>query len=159
MDADNSFLVITIHHILQGIIALLLIFALSLITRNKPADFGFSTKGIKESIKPVLIFSAVFAIIQIIGTVSFVYICNQPLYLNYKISAYNFTGYFLFEALLSGTSEELLFRSLLLVFVAATVQNFRQGAKKTQIFSVAISCIVFMSCHIGFDIRTFTITN
>ena len=159
LDKENAFLVITIHHIIQALIGLGIIGIIIKGFKIKPSDFGFTKELFKKSMKPVIIYLLIFSLIQFIGTLIYVYGFNKVLYLNYKLSVYNFIGYFLFEVLLSGTSEEILFRALVIVIVGLSFRKLDIQHRNIKIASIIISSIVFTVCHIGFSLNPFKITS
>ncbi len=158
LDGDNAYATITIHHVLQAAIGLAAIAIFMRAARLTAADFGFRVGGFRASLKPIIVFSSLFCVVQIVGTWLYVFVLDLPLYLGYKIAPGNFIGYFLFEVLLSGTSEEILFRSFLIVFVSHTLRNATSDGKAIRFAVVVISTIAFMVGHIGIDFAAWRIT-
>lgn len=158
LDPGNAFLVITQHHLIQIVIGMALVGTLVVGFRLGLGDFGFGKQGFRESLSPIAIFATVFAAVQLVGTLVYVYVADLPLYLNYRLSVPNFVGYFLFEVLLSGTSEEIVFRALPLVVVGLSFRWLpRQGVVRT--VGVVVSTVAFMVGHLGFEWTPFRITH
>lgn len=141
LDKDNAFLLITIHHFVQALIGLLIIGLILLITDHSIADFGFQLKGFKSSLRPMGLFGIAFCTVQLIGAFLYVYGFNYPLQFSYVLTPYNFIGQFLFQILVSGTSEEILFRSLVLFIIAATTKRYAENTKTIYISTIVISSI------------------
>lgn len=158
LDPENAFLVITQHHLVQIVLGMVLVGILMVGFRLGLGDFGFRKEGFRGSLGPIAIFTAVFAAVQLVGTLIYVYIAGLPLYLNYRLSVPNFVGYFLFEVLLSGTSEEIVFRSLPLVIVGLALPK-RGDQFVMRTVAVVISTVAFMVGHIGFEWTPFRITH
>jgi len=107
LDPDRSFLWISIRHIAQVLIILLIIYVIS---RFKKIDFhlGFGNKEIGFSyLKKFMLFFTIYAIgafLVIIFTGGFQ---SFP----YPLVLRNIAGYLGFQLLLSGPSEEIIFRA------------------------------------------------
>jgi hypothetical protein len=111
LDPDGSFLYISLHHLWQGLFALLTILLLARIFRLSLSDFGFNRNEWRYAISAVLQFSLFWFFLQgIIGTLMMAF-GNSSAAFPFPLTVRNFGGYFAFEILLSGTSEEILFRS------------------------------------------------
>ncbi len=159
IDPDNSFLLITIHHILQAIIALFLILIISKITKLKLTDFGFNKNDFKYSVKAVLIFCGIWAVIQAAGSIYMIKTTNMSAAFAFPLTFKNFLGYFLFEILLTGTSEEILFRSLAIPPMLLLLGKFIKPERKSNIIAVAAATLIFMLAHINFNLNPFRITH
>lgn len=157
LDRDNAFLLITIHHFIQALIGLSIIGLILLITDHSLSDFGFQLKGFKSSLRPMILFGVAFCCVQLIGTFLYVYGFHYPLQFSYALTPYNFIGQFLFQIFVSGTSEEILFRSLVLFIIAASTKKYAGNAKAIYISTIVISSIVFMIGHLGISFNPFKI--
>jgi len=157
LDKDNAFLLITIHHFIQALIGLSIIGIILLITDHSISEFGFQLKGFKSSLRPMVLFGIAFVGVQLIGAFLYVYMFNYPLQFSYVLTPYNFIGQFLFQILLSGTSEEILFRSLVLFIIAVTTRKYAENARTIYISKIVISSIVFMAGHLGISFDPFKI--
>ncbi|MDP4088871.1 MAG: CPBP family intramembrane metalloprotease [Bacillota bacterium] len=157
IDPDNAFAFLFLHHFIQAVVYLLLILLAAKVFRFKIRDFGFNLKEYRKSIKYTLIFAAVWAVIQF-GT-GLVFVLNgQPVSWNFRTNTRNFTGYFLFEVLFSGTSEELFFRGLVITLILIMLKNSSKTRKESNIFALVSATLIFMAAHIGFTLMPFRVT-
>lgn len=158
LDPDGSYLYITLHHIIQALFALLLIYLISLLAAIPLKDFGFSRNELPYAIRTVLKFCLFWFIFQgsiaLAMRLSGIQINSFPFPLTIK----NFLLYFAFQILLSGTSEELLFRAL--VITPLIVFGTRHGIseRKSKIISGLIATVIFMLAHINFTLVPFRVT-
>ncbi|WP_304225734.1 CPBP family intramembrane glutamic endopeptidase [Gracilinema caldarium] len=158
IDLDGSFLYITVHHIIQALCALLLIYLISLFAAIPLKDFGFTCNELSYAIRTVLKFCLFWFIFQgsiaLAMRLSGIMINSFPFPLTIK----NFITYFAFQILLSGTSEELLFRSL--VITPLLVFSTRRGIseRKSKIIAGLIATVIFMLAHINFTLVPFRVT-
>jgi membrane protease YdiL (CAAX protease family) len=58
----------------------------------------------------------------------------MPAIFNFPLTAKNFTGYFLFEILLSGTSEDVMFRALVVTSMLFLWRNLFRVERHLNIF-------------------------
>jgi len=158
LDADGAYLLITIHHIFQAIFGLVLIFLIVNILKKKFSDFGFNFNKFKYSIKAVLIFCGIWFCIQFIVGVLLVNYGGVPVNFGFPLTKRNYISYFLFEILLSGTSEEILFRALVITVLLLVCKKLKISEKNAKIISVSIATLIFMIAHINFTFSPFSIT-
>ncbi|EYE89170.1 hypothetical protein Q428_04120 [Fervidicella metallireducens AeB] len=157
-DSDNAFMVIVIHHIMQAFIAFSIICGISLLCKIKIKEFGFNFNQFGVSIKLVLIFTGIWTIIQTIGGIIIVKIMHIPSAFTFPLNIKNFIGYFLFEILLSGTSEEIVFRALVITSVLYIWKNLFLKQRNLYICAVLVSTMIFMFDHINFSYLPLRIT-
>lgn len=158
IDPDSCWLILTIHHILQGTAAFVLIFLVSRVLKLRLKDFGFSTSKFGYSLRTVLIFCAIWSVVQVIGTLCVAKIASVNGFFAFPLTFYNFLGYFLFEILFSGTSEEILFRALVIQLIIYLPGKFAGSAKVSNIAAVTSATIIFTLAHINFNLNPFQIT-
>ncbi|QHQ63387.1 CPBP family intramembrane metalloprotease [Anaerocolumna sedimenticola] len=157
-DPDNCFLLLTIHHILQAIITTIIIVFISIALKIPLKDFGFNTKNFRYSIKMVQVFCFLWIMIQTGGSILLIKMTSMSAALTYPLTFKNFLGYFLFEILFTGTSEELLFRSLTIPVMLFSLNTFLKSEQKSQIIAISASTLIFMLAHINFNLNPFKIT-
>lgn len=150
LDPDNAFLVLTIHHIVQAVIALALIGAYARWRSLRLADFGFRVEGLRASLRPLLVFTGIWTILQAVLTYVYIYVQEKPYYLTFRFGLINAVGYFLFEVLLSGTSEEILFRALILTMLLRFFAGRTPSAAMGEALAIFLSTLIFMFDHIVF---------
>ena len=158
-DPDQAFLVISIHHVFQAIAAFLLIALLALVLRKKVPDFGFNKNELRFSIRSVLLFCGVWFVIQF----ALSYLLTRSGVVDasfaYPLTARNFIGNFLFEVLLSGTSEEILFRAMTIPLMVLVFRTFMKKETTANIVAIACATLIFMLAHINFNLHPFAITH
>ncbi|MFQ3547425.1 MAG: CPBP family intramembrane glutamic endopeptidase [Termitinemataceae bacterium] len=76
----------------------------------------------------------------------------------FPITVQNFVTYFGFQILMSGTSEEVLFRSLVMVPLLLVGERGSMSSKTITIVVSSIATIIFMLAHINFTLFPFRIT-
>lgn len=151
IDKDNAFLWITIHHLVQMIIALLLI---AVIHKKSGIKFFLRPKISKTGIKYTIIFSiAILGYVLISYTIG--YKMNTIQAYPYKLNVYNILGTLGFQLLLSGTSEEILFRAFP---IAVLGYVFHKYEYKSCALEIIFSALLFAIAHISWSISPFTIS-
>lgn len=114
LDPDGVFLHISIHHIVQLLLVLGLMF---LFTRLHAAatfrSLGFNLNEWRFGLKWALIFTLGWAVIQF-GAGYFLVKNGLPANPGYPLTWLNLTGAFAFQFFLAGSSEELLYRGLMM---------------------------------------------
>jgi membrane protease YdiL (CAAX protease family) len=83
---------------------------------------------------------------------------GMQFHINYVVNARNLIGYSLFEVLLSGTSEELFYRGLIVTVTLKIMSVYIKKQRNLYILTVLVSIIIFMAGHISFDLFPFKIT-
>lgn len=149
IDKDNTFLWITVHHTVQMVLTIIVIF---IIHKKLGLNFGLKITVDKIGIKYIAVFSA-----AIIGYVIISYLVgyanNSIEMYSYELNARNVMGTIGFQLLLSGTSEELLFRAL-----PITVFEYTLGESKKQCMIIMITSALFSIAHINWSIMPFTLS-
>jgi len=108
IDPDGSYAWISVHHIIQALIFLILMAGLS---RFKSLEFGFGWGNKEAGRRYLLLFMPIFSFYTAaIYTVTLLAGSFQPF--AYPLTATNIFGQLGFQLLLSGPSEELIFRSV-----------------------------------------------
>lgn len=143
VDKDGLFLQVSVHHILQMIFALIIILVLKKIKRID--SFKLTPKYDKKGIKYTVIFCALilayYLTVYIIG-----YFDHSLGTYNYELNRVNVIGTLGFQLLLSGPSEEILFRSLPI----ALYQHIQRSDKKSDLaLTVLLSSFLFAAAHIN----------
>lgn len=158
-DPDQCFLIISIHHVFQAVIAFAVILLLSLLFRKSLPEFGFNRNAFRYSVRSVLIFSGVWFVIQMIASILVPLFTNLDATLTYPLTVRNFTGNFLFEILLSGTSEEILFRAMAIPPMLIFFRTFLRRESVSWGAAIGIATLVFALAHINFNLNPFAITH
>ncbi len=158
IDPDGAFLYITLHHVFQAGMSVGCIAVMVKVLRVSYSDFGFNHRQWRYAIKRVIQFCVAWFIVQ--GSIVLVLMLSgtEPAPFNFPLTIKNFTAYFLFQVLLSGTSEEILYRSLVIIPLMAFCRKAGFGEKWASILSVFIATLCFMVGHINFAFDPFRIT-
>lgn len=152
VDFYNSYACISVHHIIQMLIALAIIVILQKLLK---VDFGFNLGDSKKGVKYLRIYIAVFAIITIICH-TLMYINNQLPQYDFPLNINNIAGTLGFQLFLSGTSEEIVYRALpitVLVYVFGKSVNVKWNITLETI----IAAILFSMAHIKWSLWPFAI--
>ncbi len=156
IDVDNVFAWITVHHIVQMIIAIIIISIVRLIYR---ADFGFRIGDYKTGLRYVMLFSFIFSIYTVGGYV-ISYYNNMLVDYTFPLNCQNVIGTLSFQLLLSGTSEEILFRALpisLMVLVMGKSICVKVG-KLDITLETLIAALLFSIAHINWTLFPLTLS-
>lgn len=159
LDPDNVFMVLVIHHILQALITLLVMIVISKLMNIRFKDFGFNFNQFKYSIVFVSVFLGVWILIQAVVGIYLIKGHGVSPGFTFPLNSRNYIGYILFEVLLSGTSEEIMFRSLVITVMLSLWGKYFSNRKRLSIIVIAASAIIFMFAHINFSLFPFKITH
>jgi uncharacterized protein len=156
LDPQKWFAFITLHHIIQAGCALILILCFKKLLNLPWADFGFQKQGFKEGLKFALVFTVVWIIAQAI--VGSILIITQQVSVVYPLptSFKSALGYQLFQWLLSGTSEELLYRALPIPLIIVALKSLKITSNQKLII-IFITTLSFMVGHVGYTLNPFQI--
>ena len=154
-DPDGLFAQVSVHHIIQMFCALALIFAIWKVKKikkiKKIEGFNlrprFDSRGIKDTLLFCLAITVYYLAVYIVG--SFTDTINTY---DYALNAVNVAGTLGFQLLLSGPSEEILFRSLP---IAVLLSVLDPDSKRDRAIVVIGTAILFGIAHI--DLFTFRI--
>lgn len=145
IDKDNTFMWISVHHIVQLIIAGIAIYILIQI---RHFEFGVGIKYSKIGIK----YTACFTVVLFIYTLT-IYIVRYFFHTitpyDYPLNAINVFGTLGFQLLLSGTSEEILFRALPITVFSNILEC---EEKKKTFITVMIAAVLFSLAHIKWSV-------
>jgi membrane protease YdiL (CAAX protease family) len=151
-DFYDAFAGISVHHVVQMIIALAIIVALSKLLK---ADFGFNLGDIKKGTYYLVVFTVAFTIITIIVHVLMLINNQLPVY-DYPLNINNIMGTLGFQLFLSGTSEEILYRALpvtVLVYVFGKSVNIKWNIT----LEVILAAVLFSIAHTKWSLFPFAI--
>jgi uncharacterized protein len=153
IDPDGAFLWISVHHIVQGLAALVLMLLVSGLFRlNFHLGMGKKRLGITIVLWFTgLVFLYQFGMWFAMNALSL----GKPF--PYPVNTKNVLGYFGFQLLLSGTSEELVFRALpitLLLLLTQTRYSLFKGRIQLSL-AVIIAAVLFSIGHINWSLNPF----
>lgn len=158
-DPDQCFLLISVHHVFQAVIAFAVIVLLSFLFRKNLSEFGFNRNAFRYSVRSVMIFSGIWFIFQLAASFLVSRLTGLDASLPYPLRIRNFTGNFLFELLLSGTSEEILFRAMIIPPMLVFFRAFLRRESVAWGAAIAIATLVFTLAHINFNLNPFAVTH
>jgi len=147
IDPWNIYAAISVHHFVQMIIALAAIVAVS---RKINIDFYFGLGDREKGRKCLAIFTSVFIFISL--TIHIIMRINNtlPVY-NFPLDTRNILGTLGFQLLLSGTSEEILYRALPITVLSYVFgQRFRLKGNIT-LEALLASCL-FAAAHVKWSL-------
>ena len=150
LDPDGLFAQVAVHHIIQMLCALALIF---IIWKAKKAE-GFNLRprldprGLKDTLLFCLAITVYYLAVYIIGSFT-----NTISTYDYVLNAVNVSGTLGFQLLLSGPSEEILFRSLP---IAVLLSVLDPDSKRDRAIAVISAAALFGIAHI--DLFTFRVS-
>jgi len=147
---------VSIHHIVQMLLALIVIVIAAKLLK---LDFGFGVGDRKIGMKHVADFTVIALVFAVVwhvvahlqGTV------RMP---NYPLNFFNIAGEFGFQLLLSGPSEEILFRALPITLL---LYSFRES-REIRIHKMNISheniiaALLFALAHIGWSLNPLSVS-
>lgn len=150
IDPQNLFAFISVHHLVQALIALLIIVVCKKLYN---ITFGFKLGKVKKELKYVLVFTAVMLVYALVSYIIGYYLgIIEPL--NFPLNPGNVLGTLGFQFLLSGPSEEIVFRGLpisilLLVFKKSIILKWGISLE------TIIAAFLFSIAHIKWSLSPF----
>ena len=151
IDKDGIFMHVSVHHVVQMIIALLIIF---IIGKTKKLKFHLKPKVDKMGILYTSIFTIVILIYVFISYI-IGYKLNTIAPYEYELNMTNMLGSLGFQLLLSGTSEEILFRALPITVFGAFESREEKNDYK---LAIIIASMLFSIAHIKWTILPFAVS-
>lgn len=144
-----------IHHSVQLLLALLSIILIIIFSNSKYRDWGLSTKKWRWSVKTALCFALGWLVISLVINL----ITGAEARIAYEPGSFNIASDLFFDFVLTGFSEEVLFRGLIMGILLITWQgNIKIGNFKISIAGI-IASLLFALAHIGIDYQTMTISS
>lgn len=152
LDPDGSFLWISVHHIIQAVVILILIFiSKKLFSIEYNLGFGNKEVGIKY-LKRFMFF---FMIYTVGAFLSMILLGGfQPF--QYSLTGLNITGYLGFQLLLSGPSEELIFRAFAITVFSLLITSKR--ISKHISYANLFAAIIFGLAHVYISFSPFDLS-
>lgn len=153
IDPEGVFAWISIHHIAQAVLFIPLFFLLK--AYRKDVRFHLGLGDVKKGLKYVIIFTGIFLIYTLVG---FTYAILSDTFVSYgfELNPRNVIGYLSFQLLLSGPSEEFIFRAFAMTSIGLLYgQRIFKG--KVSVANV-IAAVIFGLAHIGIWFSPFRLT-
>lgn len=149
IDPDDSYAWVSVHHIVQALIFLILMAGLSWF---QSLEFGFGWGDKEVGRKYLLLFVLIFSLYTVaMYTIVILTSFFQPF--GYPLTATNIFGQLGFQLLLSGPSEELIFRAFAMTMLAQLIKGRIFNDKVSSVNMIA--AIIFGLAHVGFNFAPF----
>lgn len=158
-DPHGVFMYISIHHIVQLLLVLGLMFIFTRL--HAAATFrllGFNLDEWRFSLKWALLFTLGWTVIQF-GAGYFLVRNGLSANPGYPLTWRNLAGSFAFQFFLSGSSEEPLYRGLIMSAMLVGWRPLFRKPERLAIASTAGSTLVFMWDHINFSFSPLSVTH
>lgn len=145
IDPYNVFARISVHHIIQMLIGLLIILILKV--KYKQEDFGLKLGNIRTGFSHVIIFSILIALF-LVAQNAYLYATMPNIGYDYPLNARNILGSLAFQMFLSGPSEEILFRAIPLTLFLLL---FKKSVRIKYVISVEVvlAALLFAFAHLN----------
>lgn len=159
LDPDGAFAYITIHHLAQLAITLgIMAVVVRLVPSQTWSGFGFNSNQARLVVTWVAVFAAGWLVVQAAG--GYLMVSNgasaDP---GYSLDARNVTGALAFQLLLTGTSEEPLFRGLIMTAMLGLWAGLFTSDRALGWWAIAGSTLVFMADHVNVSLAPLAITH
>lgn len=152
LDPNGVYAWISVHHIVQALIFLLLI---AVINRFKPLDYGFGWGNKEVGKKYVLSFALYFGVGSLVSHV-ITLLTNSFQAFSYPLTATNILGQLGFQLFLSGPSEELIFRAFAITMLALVIKK-RVFKGKVSVANI-VAAVIFAMAHMRFSFAPFSVS-
>ena len=161
IDPYGLYWYISLHHIFQLLLAGLIIIVLLLINKyKKHTIFDFYLRfpnNIKKSIQISLYFVLAWMIIQFGVGYALVSTGTVDSTFSYPLNASTLVGQYLFQIVLSGTSEELMYRALIIGILNAYLIKTSLSTSNKVILIYLLNLIPFIVGHIPYQLNPFIV--
>ena len=152
LDPDGAFLWLYIHHMVQALIVLGVIYVVS---KKTSLRFGFSLGDKEKGIMFIKKFSFYFFIYTVV-VMGIMVLSADRVTMPFPLNLRNSVGYLSFQLLMSGPSEEIIFRSFIMTILGAFISH--KILKGHLSLTNVIAAFVFMVAHIGFQFSPFSMS-
>lgn len=152
VDPDQLFAALSMHHLVLLVLTMIVIVILSKLLHE---NFGFQTGDQKMGLRILLIFSAVIIVVAFLyhGLLAQL---GQPIPYDFELNKMNVFGTLGFQLLLSGPSEEILYRALPMTLLAF-VSGKNRSPRKDVFPEVICSAVLFTLAHLQWSLIPFSI--
>jgi len=152
IDPDGAYAWISVRHIAQALIFIIIIVLLNMF---KPLEYGFGWGNKVVGKKYVLSFTLIFGVGSLANHLLAIF-ANSFQQFNYPLTTINIIGQLSFQLLLSGPSEELIFRAFAITMLALVIKNRVFNGKVSA--ANIIAAVIFGLAHISFSFAPFTVS-
>ena len=158
LDPDGVFAWSFLHHITQALLAVAVIFALSIWWKRPASEWGLNLDKKEWSLNVFWKFCAGCAVYSIIIAWLTVSPSGVPSAIGHEMTARNVAGNLLFMFTMPGISEELLFRALFITILSRSWRGKVRLAGIDVSSAGFIAAVVFSLAHVGFTLAPLRIT-
>jgi len=149
IDPDGSYAWISVHHIVQALIFLILMAGLS---RFQSLEFGFGWGNKEAGRRYLLLFVLIFSLYTLVMYIIMILTGSfQPF--GYPLTVTNIFGQLGFQLLLSGSSEELIFRAFAMTMLVLLIKGRIFKGKVSA--ANMIAAVIFGLAHVSFSFAPF----
>lgn len=152
IDSDGAYAWISVHHIVQGLIFVIIITILHKF-KSLEFDHGWGNKEIGK--KYILSFTLIFTAGSLASHLLMV-LTNSFQQFEYPLTSTNIIGQLSFQLLLSGPSEELIFRAFAITMLAQVIKG-RVFNEKVSVANI-VAAFIFGLAHVSFSFTPFTVS-
>lgn len=142
-----------IHHFGQMLLALLV---MTVILKGHIKDYGLNLKNRNLSQKYILWFLGVYGAITVLNFLPN-FLVGKPQSFGFSPTTFNILGWFSFQALMSGTSEEIFFRGLLQTYLSKSWEGSVKVIKLNIPTAAIITALIFTFAHMEINFTPFAI--
>lgn len=157
IDPYGLYWYISLHHIFQLLLAGGLILLLSYAFKKRFDFFLRIPNNVKKSIQVSLYFVFAWTIIQFGVGYALVSTGMADSTFSYPLNASSLVGQYLFQIVLSGTSEELMYRALIIGILNAYLIKTNLSTKNKVILIYILNIIPFIVGHIPYQLNPFIV--
>lgn len=152
IDPDGAFAWISVHHLVQTLVILPVMI---LITLRSNIRFGFGWGDWRIGLRWVTVFSLFFGLYVVVSVIIVLTAGTFQLF-PYPLETRNIVGQLGFQWLLSGPSEELIFRAFAITLLALTIRGHL--LKGPLSYANIIAAFIFALAHISVTTAPFTLS-
>ncbi len=165
VDPDGAFMWISVHHIAQAVVFLILMLAISKVSAIR---FGFGWGDRKEGWFYVRLFMLIYIGFVVVQRLIILILTGSLPVFWHPLTARNIIGHLGFQLLLSGSSEELIFRAFAITMLGLVVRGAVSGGDKGIGKAIAtmfggnisaanlIAAVIFGLAHVRFTAAPFS---
>lgn len=143
--------------LIDALIAFIMIALLAAIIKKPLKEFGFNLKNVKFSLRATSIFLLTFMPLYVLfGSLA---AWNKMFNYNFAfpLNISNYSVYLFFELFISGF-EEIYYRCFLIMLLIVLWKPIFKSQRSLEISVIIASTLIFVLRHIGFDLKSVTIT-
>ena len=149
IDPDGAYAWISVRHLIQALIILIFIAILNIVNPLK-YGFGWGNKAVGK--KYVVSFTIIFGAGSLVSHVLTI-LTGSFQQFPYPLTASNILGQLSFQLLLSGPSEELVFRAFAITMLGIVIKNRWFNGKVSA--ANIIAAVIFGLAHMSFSFAPF----